>query len=278
MLRSFGPYLGWGLLGALGLGLVLMGTRLAELAPGLYMLASKPYVWLAEPINTLRLGIGIPLLGAFLLGLLGALAPCQLSTNAAALSWLAQDAQQGSVWRRVGWFLLGKALIYLILAGIAVWVFGGNFSAPGPLFVGIRRVLGPLMVVMGFWLLGLIGLPGPSFTTGRLGDWAHSTGGSVGAFALGAAFGLAFCPTMFLLFFGLMLPTAMASRVGLFFPALFAVGTAVPVLVILSLLDSGRSKGEVLRGMRQSGRWLNLAGGMVLIVVGLYDTLVYWYL
>ncbi|WP_027888005.1 sulfite exporter TauE/SafE family protein [Meiothermus taiwanensis] len=274
------PYLGWGLLAGLGLALVLFGAPLAALAPSLYALASQPYAWLAEPINTLRLGLGIPLLSAFLLGLLGALAPCQLSTNAAALSWLARDAleAQGSAWKRVGWFLLGKALVYLALAGVAVWVFGGTFTAPGALFTGVRRVLGPLMVLMGFLLLGLIRLPGPSLGPGRLGDWARARGGSLGAFTLGAAFGLAFCPTMFFLFFGAMLPAAVASRAGLVFPALFALGTAVPVLLILALLDRGKPKGEVLGEMRRGGRRLNLASGVVLVVAGLYDTLVYWFL
>lgn len=279
-MRSLRPYLGLGLLAGLGLVLALLGPQLAGLAPSLYALANQPYAWLAEPINTLRLGLGIPLLSAFLLGLLGALAPCQLSTNAAAISWFAQDAlqTQGSAWRRVGWFLLGKALVYLLLAGIAVWVFGGTFTAPGALFTGIRRALGPLMVLMGFLLLGLIRLPGPSLGPGRLGAWAQARGGSLGAFALGAAFGLAFCPTMFFVFFGVMLPMAVASRVGLIFPALFALGTAVPVLLILALLDRGKPKGEVLSGVRRSGRWLNLASGVVLVLAGLYDTLVYWFL
>lgn len=270
-------YLGWGLLLALGLSVLLLGSQLAPLASGLYAFANRPFAWLAEPLNNLRLGLGIPLLGAFLLGLLGALAPCQLSTNAAALSWFAQDAA-GSVWSRVGWFVLGKALVYLALAGIAVLVFGGSFSAPGAFFTGVRRVLGPLMVGMGFFLLGLIRLPGPTLGTGRLGEWAKAKGGSLGALSLGAAFGLAFCPTMFALFFGLMLPTALASRLGLLFPALFAFGTALPVLVILALLDRGKTKGEVVRGMRRSGRWLNLVGGVILVLAGLYDTLVYWFI
>lgn len=279
-MRGLHPYWGLGLLAGLGLTLALFGPQLAGLAPSLYALANRPYTWLAEPINTLRLGLGLPLLSAFLLGLLGALAPCQLSTNAAAVSWLAQGTPQaqGSAWRRVGWFLLGKTLVYLALAGIAVWVFGGTFTAPGALFTGVRRALGPLMVVMGLRLLELIRLPGPSLGAGRLGAWAWARGGDLGAFALGAAFGLAFCPTMFFLFFGVMLPGAMASRVGLAFPALFALGTAVPVLLILALLERGRPRGEVLSGVRRGGRWLNLAGGVVLVLAGLYDTVVYWFL
>ncbi len=278
MQRSFRPYLGLGLLAGLGLALALLGPGLGGLALSLYNLANQPYAWLADRLDALRSGLGIPLLSAFLLGLLGALAPCQLTTNAAAISWFAQDALQGSAWKRLGWFLLGKALVYLFLAGLAVWVFEGTFTAPGALFTGIRRALGPLMLVMGLGLLGLIHLPGPSLGPGRLGDWARAKGGSLGAFSLGVAFGLAFCPTMFFLFFGVMLPMALASRAGLIFPGLFALGTAMPVWLILALLVQGRSRGEALRGVRQTGRWLNRTGGGVLVLAGLYDTLVYWFL
>ncbi|MBF6593752.1 MAG: sulfite exporter TauE/SafE family protein [Thermaceae bacterium] len=270
-------WVGWLVLVGLALGLLAFGGTLAGVAQSLYFWASQPYSWLAEPLNTLRLGLGFPLLGAFLLGLLGALAPCQLSTNAAALAWFAQGAARGTIWTRLGWFLLGKALVYLALAGIAMWVFGGHFTAPGAFFTGVRRVLGPLMLVLGFSLLGLIRLPGPSLGIGRLGAWAATRGGKLGAFALGVAFGLAFCPTLFLLFFGWMIPTAVTSKLGLLFPALFALGTAVPVMIVLGLLERGTSKGAALRQMRQGGRWLNLLAGVALVLAGLYDTVVYWF-
>lgn len=271
-------YAGWLLLAGLGLALLAFGGSLAGVASSLYLWASQPYARLAEPLNALRLGLGFPLLGAFLLGLLGALAPCQLSTNAAALSWFAPDAARGKFWARLGWFVLGKALVYLALAGVAAWVFGGQFTAPGAFFTGVRRVLGPLMLVLGFALLGLIRLPGPALGTGRLGAWAEARGGGLGAFALGAAFGLAFCPTLFLLFFGLMLPTALASGLGLLFPALFALGTALPVLALLGLMGRGQTRGEALRRMRGGGRWLNRLAGLTLALAGLYDTVVYWFM
>ncbi len=56
-----------------------------------------------------------------------------------------------------------------------------------------------------------------------------------GAFVLGMAFALAFCPTLFLLFFGLLIPLTLASAGGLIFPALFALGTAAPLLALLGL-------------------------------------------
>ena len=269
--------IGW-LLG-LGIGLtalLVFGSQLSGVAATLYFWASRLFAWVSEPLNNLRLGLGIPILGAFLLGLLAATAPCQLSTNAAAMAWFSRS--EDTLWARVGAFLAGKTMVYLLLAGVTVFVLGGTFSQPGVFFAPIRKVMGPLMMLLGLYLLGAFRLPAPTFSAGRLSAWAEARGGTVGAFALGSAFGLAFCPTMFWLFFGLMLPTAVTSSTGLVFSVLFALGTALPLLLFVLLLQRGNRKGEVLSGMRHSGRWASRVAGGVLLLVGLYDTVVFWFI
>ncbi len=81
-----------------------------------------------------------------------------------------------------------------------------------------------------------------------------------------------------MLFFGLMLPTAIASGTGLVFPALFALGTGVPLLLMLALIGTVGSKREVIGGMRRTNRALSLFAGVVLVVTGFYDTVVYWFI
>ncbi len=269
----------------LGGGLLLLALKVyvpevKTVALDLYTLASSIYAAVAGPINNVRLGLGVPAIGAFLLGLMAATAPCQLSTNAAAMAYFSTDAVQGRGWGRVLLFLAGKMLVYLTLAGVAVWVFGGDFSAPGALFVGVRRALGPLMILLGFSMLGWLRLrlPLPTGAATRLRSWAETRGGPTGAFALGSAFGLAFCPTLFLLFFGLMLPTAVASSTGVLFPALFALGTGVPLLLMLALIGAVGPKRAVMGGMRRTNRVLSLIAGIVLVLTGLYDTVVYWFM
>jgi cytochrome c biogenesis protein CcdA len=261
------------------LGLQLYAAELRGAAFMLYAWANSLSFALSEPINELRLGLGVPALGAFLLGLLAATAPCQLSTNAAALAIFSGDAVRGRSWKRVALFLSGKTLVYLTLAGVAVWVFGGSFSAPGSLFMGVRRVLGPLMILLGLFMLGWLRLrlPLPTGAASRLKTWAEARGGAIGAFGLGTAFGLAFCPTLFWLFFGLMLPTAIASSTGVLFPALFALGTAAPLLLMLALLGRAGQKREVMGGMRRFNRVLTVVAGVILVLAGLYDTVVYWF-
>jgi cytochrome c-type biogenesis protein len=250
------------------------------LAYDLYLFASSINAVLAEPINNARLGFGVPALGAFLLGLLAATAPCQLSTNTAAIAYFSTDAVQGRGWGRVLLFLGGKTLVYLALAGVAVWVFGGDFAPPAALFVSVRRALGPLMILLGLVMLGWLKprLALPLGASLRLQNWAEAHGGAVGALALGAAFGLAFCPTLFLLFFGLMLPTAVASSTGVLFPLLFALGTGVPLLLTFALIGPVCPERKVAGGMRRANRALSLVAGIMLMLTGLYDTIMYWFI
>lgn len=266
--------------GLLLLALKVYVPEVKTLALDLYMVAGSIYAAVAEPINNVRLGLGVPAIGAFLLGLMAATAPCQLSTNTAAIAYFSTDTMHGRGWGRVLLFLTGKTLVYLTLAGIAVWIFGGDLDAPGAVFIGVRRALGPLMIVLGLSMLGWLRLrlPLPTGAATRLRSWAEARGGLAGAFALGSAFGLAFCPTLFLLFFGLMLPTAIASSTGVLFPALFALGTGVPLLLMLALIGAVGPKREVIGGMRRTNRVLSLIAGVILVLTGLYDTVVYWFI
>jgi cytochrome c-type biogenesis protein len=255
--------------------LVFFGSKIAL---PLYALVSRPFAWLAEPVNDVRSSFNLPLLSAFLLGLLGALAPCQLSTGSAALAWFGKDASKGLDWPKVGLFFFGKVLVYVGFAFVALVLFKGQMSAPGEFFNAVRKIISPLMVIMGLFLLGLIRLPAPNFTMKRLYTWGKTRGGYFGAFALGIAFSLAFCPTMFWLFFGLVLPSTLHSSVGAFFPLFFALGTSLPLLLVLLLLDRGKSKGQLLGTVRRGGHPLNVVAGAVLVLIGLYDTTIYWFI
>jgi cytochrome c biogenesis protein CcdA len=63
--------------------------------------------------------------------------------------------------------------------------------------------------------------------------------GMLGGFLLGALFALAFCPYSALLFFGVLIPLALKSAGGVTLPAIYAIGTGLPVLVFGTLLSVG---------------------------------------
>lgn len=245
-----------------------------------YGLLSLPASYLTGPIGDVADAINIPLLSALLFGLIGATAPCQLTTNASALAYVARGAgERGAVARNALGYLLGKLLVYTIV-GVIVILLGRQLAVSSiPVIVLARKVLGPLMILLGLYLLGLVPL---RFSVGQgVAGWlqARAGSGAGGAFLLGTAFSFAFCPTLFLLFFGLTIPLALNSPVGVVYPAVFALGTTLPLLGLAGLLTVGvgATRGY-LSGARRVDAWLRPAAGVVLVVAGLNDIFTYWFL
>jgi len=153
-------------------------------------------------------------------------------------------------------------------------------TASVPVIVVARKALGPLMILVGLLMVGALRLrvtPGQRVSA-RLREGMVARGHR-GAFLLGVVFSLAFCPTLFWLFFGLTLPLALQASGGWSFPALFAVGTVVPVLVVAALVSAGLGLAEAVAGRmtRLHGILSKVAGG-IFILAGLNDTMTYWWL
>jgi cytochrome c-type biogenesis protein len=247
-----------------------------ELVAEWYALLSTLNAAVAEPLRTLADGLGLPVASPLLFGLIGATAPCQLTTNASALAYLAHGAgDRRAVARSALAYLLGKALVYTLL-GIAVMLAGRQLAQSSiPVAVVARKVLGPAMLLLGLHLLGWVPL---RFSLGQgPAAWleARVSAGTLGAFLLG----IAFCPTLFLLFFGLTLPLALSSPVGVVYPGLFALGTALPLLGLAGLLTVGIgvTPRQATRARRLAA-WVQPVAGGVLVLAGLNDTVTYWFL
>jgi hypothetical protein len=244
-----------------------------------YTLLSGLFASVGPPLRDLADASGLPFVSALVLGLIGATAPCQLTTGAGALAYVARQAAGTGGGRAVARsafaYVAGKVLVYTIL-GFAVLVVGRQVL-PVAGIVALRKALGPAMLLLGLYLLGVRPL---HFSLGQgLSEWIEDRagGGAAGAFVLGTAFSFAFCPTLFLLFFGLTIPMALASPVGAAYPGLFAVGTSLPLLVLAAAVTSGI--GTMRRAAVSAQRvasWLRLATAVVLLLAGLNDTLTYW--
>jgi cytochrome c biogenesis protein CcdA len=243
------------------------------------------YAWLSGLTQGLVVGlqalgdsVAVPAAAAVIFGLIGATSPCQLSTSLGALAYVAARPGRG---RAIGLALAyvgGKVTVYG-LVGAAVVLAGLQLQTVSiPVVVAARKALGPLMIVVG---LALVGLWSPRIALGqRLAERLRSgvtASGAGGAYLLGLAFSLAFCPTLFWLFFGLTVPLALRSAGGWSFPGLFAIGASLPLLAVAALVTVGAGAvGRMLGSTRRLERPLRLAAGFVLLAVGLHDTLLYW--
>jgi cytochrome c-type biogenesis protein len=224
--------------------------------------------------------IGVPLVSALLLGVLGAAAPCQLTQSISMLTILGRQSAGRPRWQGALAYLSGKALVYSVLGIFAVVLGAGLSEVSIPIFVAARKALGPLMIVVGLVMVGALRwswVPGSDLSA-RLRSVACQRAAG-GPFLLGVAFGFAFCPTLLALFLGLLIPLALSRPDGVVYPALFALGTALPLLIILGLLSlGGASLRSNVRPLAQGQRIVAMLAGMLLIVIGLNDTVVYWLL
>ncbi len=186
--------------------------------------------WIQEIITTTNL----PILAAFLVGVLASIGPCPLATNVTALSYTAQQFSDRRAVAATGvLYTAGRAASYG-LVGFVVLVTGAQVNQLAGGLQSLADVaLGPLLFLVGLVLLDVIR---PNLTAGsgllrQLQERAARRRG-LGAFFLGFLFALAFCPYSAALYFGILIPMAFSATAGLSLPVLFGIGTSMPVLVL----------------------------------------------
>jgi cytochrome c biogenesis protein CcdA len=224
----------------------------------------------------------IPLLTAFVLGLIGAFSPCQLSTNVAAFAFISREvAASERVARSAVAYALGKILVYSIVGGAAIGLGIQLAQVSIPVVVLTRKAMGPILIVLGLLMLGVIKISLPIFA--RVADRVRRNlverRDTRGAFLLGVAFSFAACPTLFVLFFGTLIPLAVASFGGIAFPAIFALGTLVPLMLFVTLIASGaQSVTPLAQKLRAADVWISRAAASIFILVGINEILLYWFI
>ncbi len=250
-----------------------------ELGRWWYHILSQLSLTVSAPFYALTDRVELPLLSALLFGLVGALSPCQLTTNASAMAYVARRLGQAKVaWKEAIAYTLGKVLVYTIVGGLVILVGLELEAASIPIVKAARKAVGPLLIVIGLSFLGLFRLKG-SLGEG-FGSWLKARvrhQGVLGAFLMGVAFSFAFCPTLFWLFFGLTIPLGLGSKGGVIYPGIFALGTTLPLLAFTAILSFSPPWAEAsLKRSMNAHRLLSRVVGAVFIVMGVNDTFTYW--
>ena len=247
----------------------------------------KWYGWLSALTQGTAFGlqavterVEVPVVTALVFGLIGATAPCQLTTNLSALAWVSAHAGRGRPTTLAVAYVAGKVTVYTLVGGLVILMGLQLQSVSVPVVVVARKVLGPLMVLVGLGLLGALrlragfGQQWALWFRDRLAGHGHR-----GAYLLGVVLSFAFCPTLFWLFFGLTVPLALRSTGGLTFPGLFAVGASLPLLALTIVIGAGVGTASWFAGgVRRVEPVLRMVAGTVLVLAGLHDTIVYWLL
>jgi cytochrome c-type biogenesis protein len=224
-------------------------------------------------LSSILSGPNIPVLTALLLGLLTAIAPCPMATNIAAVAYITRNVTDRKYAVITGsLYTLGRMFSYSLL-GILIIVVGLEIPWISATAQDLgERVLGPLLIAVGVLMLFIDRL---SF--GRGGNTLASLGskvagwGMIGGFLLGVIFALAFCPYSAVLFFGALIPVALKSSGGVALPAVFAIGTGLPVLVFGTLLSLGvAGVANWLNALTRAERIIRIIVSLIFIGVGIY--------
>ncbi|WP_421385016.1 sulfite exporter TauE/SafE family protein [Bacillus salacetis] len=242
----------------------------------MYAILSKISNTLSSPfLNMVDSVMDYPFVFAAVLGLIGALAPCQLTANISAITIYGnRTVQSRTDWLEVLFFLLGKVLVFSFLGGM-VWWFGSEFQKSTTLFFPyMRKAIGPMIILVGLFLAGAFKM---KFLARMLERIPVKMGrGKAGSFIMGASFSIAFCPTMFVLFFVSLMPVALASPAGIILPSIFGIATSIPLLIILFIMAFLEINGSVLKNSRKAGAFIQKSAGILLVIIGIFDTITYW--
>ncbi len=214
----------------------------------------------------------IPILTAFILGLMTAISPCPLAMNITATAYLSKDiADKRRVFFNGLFYTLGRMFSYTALASIIH--FGASKFHIARWFQQIDGIwTGIAFVVIGVLMLNIIkfNIPFLSKWTSHISEKQNKRN-YYSAFLMGVLFALAFCPYSAVLYFGGLIPLTLASSAGLLLPPVYSFATALPVIIIAWLLAYSVSNvGKFYNNMKSLEKWAKWIVSGVFIIIGIY--------
>lgn len=218
------------------------------------------------------------LFSALWLGILTAISPCPLASNIAAISFIGrQIGNDKGVLLSGLLYTAGRVFAYIVLgAGITAGLMASD-EVSRFLQKYLNEILGPILIVLGMILTGLMG-SGLALTlmshhklqkhAEKKGIWA--------AFPIGVIFALSLCPVSAGLFFGGLIPLALKNSSSLILPGIYGTGTALPVIAFSFLIAfGGEYLGKAFNCLTKVELFVRYAAGILFIAAGIYYSLAY---
>jgi len=229
-----------------------------------------------ELLNNLYANTSVPLVSALVLGLLTAISPCPMATNITAIGFIGKDlGNRNRVFYNGLIYTLGRTFSYTALA-LILFLGADQFKISRLFQMYGEKIIGPLLILIGIFMLGIIKLNFPAFSrlSTRFQDRSKFSYWDV--FLLGVIFALAFCPYSGVLYFGMLIPLTISTS-GLHLPVVFAVATGIPVILFAWLIAYTISGiGSVHQKIKSFEKWFRRVVAVVFIGIGIYYIITVW--
>lgn len=225
-----------------------------------------------EFLNALIDQYNVPLLSAFVLGIMTSISPCPLATNITAIAYISKDIKTPKHTLTSGLiYTLGRGISYTLLATL-IYLGFSTFSIAS-IFQGWGdKILGIVLILIALIMFGVIKINfgSKSEKVERAKEWL-ATKGHIGTLLLGVLFALAFCPYSGVLFFGILIPLVLKSTESLLLPPLFALGTGLPVIIFSFILAFSVGKvGRMYNAMSRIEKVMRYGVATVFLLAGVY--------
>ncbi|MGZ0015088.1 aromatic aminobenezylarsenical efflux permease ArsG family transporter [Yeosuana sp. AK3] len=225
-----------------------------------------------DVLQSLLENYNIPIVSAFVLGLMTAISPCPLATNITATAFISKNISSKKKVLLSGLlYSLGRGFSYIVI-GLILYFGASKFHVARFFNQNGEKYLGPLLIIIGLIMLNVIKLKflGKLNFQEKLSE-KFKDKGLLGSFLIGVVFALAFCPYSGALFFGMLIPMTIASANGLYLPIVFAFGTGLPVILFTYLLAFTAGKvGVFYKRITKIEKVMRYIAGVVFIATGLY--------
>lgn len=213
----------------------------------------------------------LPFLTAFILGLMTAVSPCPLATNITAMAYISKDiTNKRKVFFNGLIYTLGRSITYTSI-GVLFYFGASKFMIAGFLQKYGERALGPILIIIGLFMLDVIKLQIPWAEKFIAKKEQTSVTGFWDVLLLGIVFALGFCPYSGVLYFGMLIPMTISSASGLYLPIIFALGTGLPVIVFAWIIAyTLEGIGSVYNSVKTFEKWFRRVAAGVFIIAGIY--------
>lgn len=217
----------------------------------------------------------IALGGIFLLGLQTSISPCPLMANITAISFIGMrgDGKRREVLKVGFLYATGQMLAYSLAAFCILYIslFSGD-RLTRLMTSTLHLALGPILILIGMVLSGIISFPMPGLNGERAKKLAEKFG-IWSAFPLGMVFAMAFCPTTAAMFLA-MLTISIKAGSSLIFPLIFGLGAAFPVVICAFVLAFQIHRvGKMFGFLGKIDFCLRSAAGAIFIITGIVMSL-----